>query len=216
MRILPDFEEWPGVIAGFADTADSFEILGIGCVRPMIGGVFGFQRFWMSSAPYVKGGLDEVRYFVIERSCGVPFGIGDTKAAAISQARWFVTSYGDYFDSLVVMIIAERQRRQAERVQQAKDAARALIDEVRSARVEEKRIPRRRHQVFEKSNGCCHYCSVPLDLYGKWHVEHMMPKALGGSDEPGNLVASCVPCNMKKKDKTAEEFIAERAKQEAA
>jgi 5-methylcytosine-specific restriction endonuclease McrA len=68
------------------------------------------------------------------------------------------------------------------------------------------RVPRRRQRIFDASQGKCHYCGTALTLDGKWHIEHKMPKALMGTDEPTNLVASCVPCNTKKRDRTDIEF----------
>jgi hypothetical protein len=35
----------------------------------------------------------------------------------------------------------------------------------------------------------------------------MVPKALGGGDQPLNLVASCVKCNLEMSDRTAVEFV---------
>ena len=70
-----------------------------------------------------------------------------------------------------------------------------------------RKIPRRRQQVFDAAGGKCHYCGKVLDLTGKWHVDHKMPKALMGGDEQANLAASCVPCNLAKRDKTDKEFI---------
>lgn len=32
----------------------------------------------------------------------------------------------------------------------------------------------------------------------KWHIDHVVPLALGGSDEPGNMVKACSTCNLKK------------------
>lgn len=40
---------------------------------------------------------------------------------------------------------------------------------------------------------------------------YKMPRALMGTNDPSNLVASCAPCNHKKRDKTDQEFIAQRA-----
>lgn len=65
--------------------------------------------------------------------------------------------------------------------------------------------------MFQKSGGRCHYCQTPLTLSGRWHVEHMMPGALLGTDDPINLVAACVPCNLAKSDRTAIEYMASRA-----
>lgn len=71
-----------------------------------------------------------------------------------------------------------------------------------------KTIGRRRREIFAAANGRCHYCQAALVLTGDWHVDHKMPKALGGSSDPINLVASCGPCNRAKKDKTDLEFKA--------
>jgi hypothetical protein len=43
-----------------------------------------------------------------------------------------------------------------------------------------KPVSRRRRDIFEKASGKCHYCGTVLSLHGQWHVEHMMPRALGG------------------------------------
>lgn len=78
-------------------------------------------------------------------------------------------------------------------------------------------VSRRRLEVFERSHGRCHYCAAALTLDGAWHVEHQLPRALGGGDDVLNLVAACVRCNLRKGDKTGLEFIcqsAERASRE--
>jgi len=49
----------------------------------------------------------------------------------------------------------------------------------------------------------CVYCGksdIPLQ------VEHIIPKSRGGSNRISNLTISCVSCNLKKGNKTAEEF----------
>ena len=53
---------------------------------------------------------------------------------------------------------------------------------------------RLRYEIFRRDNHACRYCGasapdVPL------RVDHVTPVALGGTDEPGNLVTSCEPCN---------------------
>ncbi|WP_425342730.1 HNH endonuclease [Piscinibacter koreensis] len=72
-----------------------------------------------------------------------------------------------------------------------------------------KPVSRRRREIFQKCAGCCHYCARPLELAGSWHIEHMLPRALGGADEISNLVAACIPCNLSKSDRTAIEFVLE-------
>jgi len=75
-------------------------------------------------------------------------------------------------------------------------------------------VSRRRRAIFEQSKGHCHYCGACLELTGKWHIEHQLPRALGGGDDGLNLVAACVPCNLGKSDKTAIEFVSQGGRAE--
>ncbi len=63
-----------------------------------------------------------------------------------------------------------------------------------------------RRAVYAKTEGHCAYCGILLWPDGKWHVDHMLPKAQGGTEEIGNLVPACPKCNLSKKDRTPEEF----------
>lgn len=56
---------------------------------------------------------------------------------------------------------------------------------------------RLRFEILRRDNHSCRYCGrsapdVPLT------VDHVVPVALGGGDEPGNLVAACKDCNSGK------------------
>lgn len=56
---------------------------------------------------------------------------------------------------------------------------------------------RLRYEVLRRDNHTCRYCgatapSAPL------HVDHVTPVALGGSDDPTNLVTACRDCNAGK------------------
>ena len=64
-----------------------------------------------------------------------------------------------------------------------------------------------KRQIYEKSNGRCWYCSVelPTEVSG-WHCDHQLPKSRGGSDNLDNLVAACARCNIRKRNRTVEEF----------
>jgi 5-methylcytosine-specific restriction endonuclease McrA len=60
-----------------------------------------------------------------------------------------------------------------------------------------------REYLLEKWRRTCTYCGktgVPLE------VEHIVPKARGGSNRISNLTLACVPCNTAKGTKTAAEF----------
>lgn len=55
-----------------------------------------------------------------------------------------------------------------------------------------------------EQNGLCRYCCA--DLAHEFHVDHRMPIALGGSNEPRNLQLLCPDCNRSKGAKRPEEF----------
>jgi 5-methylcytosine-specific restriction endonuclease McrA len=60
-----------------------------------------------------------------------------------------------------------------------------------------------RAYLLEKWGRACAYCgarNVPLQ------VEHIVPRARGGSDRVSNLTLACAPCNERKGTQTAAEF----------
>lgn len=54
--------------------------------------------------------------------------------------------------------------------------------------------------LFAHQRGTCPNCQALLIKRGpgKYHVDHIMPIALGGSNWPSNLQLLCPPCNMSK------------------
>ena len=61
-----------------------------------------------------------------------------------------------------------------------------------------------RKLVFSKTNGFCGYCGEPL-LPG-WHVDHIIPKHIGGTNTVENKIPSCASCNIRKSINTPDEF----------
>lgn len=55
---------------------------------------------------------------------------------------------------------------------------------------------------------CCAICQQ--DLGNKWHVDHVMPLILGGSNDATNLQILCAHCNMSKGGKHPVEFARQR------
>jgi 5-methylcytosine-specific restriction endonuclease McrA len=61
-----------------------------------------------------------------------------------------------------------------------------------------------REYLLKKWNRACAYCGctdVPLQ------IEHIIPKARGGSDRVSNLALACDPCNKAKNTRPIEEFL---------
>lgn len=64
-----------------------------------------------------------------------------------------------------------------------------------------------REYLLEKWGRCCAYCKatdVPLE------IEHIQPKASGGSNRVSNLTLACRPCNQRKGAQPIERFLAKK------
>lgn len=53
---------------------------------------------------------------------------------------------------------------------------------------------RLRFEILRRDNHTCRYCGASAPDV-KLTVDHVVPEALGGSDDPSNLVAACAGCN---------------------
>ncbi len=53
--------------------------------------------------------------------------------------------------------------------------------------------------IFEAHGGRCHICGERIDgPRERWDVEHVIPLALGGEDEDGNVAPAHVACHARK------------------
>jgi hypothetical protein len=56
-----------------------------------------------------------------------------------------------------------------------------------------------RRRIRQSANSQCGYCRVPAQhIYGFMEIEHILPKAAGGTDEEANLWLACSRCNTYK------------------
>lgn len=57
----------------------------------------------------------------------------------------------------------------------------------------------REFYIFERDNFTCAYCGKTSYADSiKLHVDHVIPKAMGGKSIIGNLITSCALCNVTK------------------
>lgn len=73
---------------------------------------------------------------------------------------------------------------------------------------------RLRYEILRRDSHTCRYCGasapdVPL------RVDHVTPVALGGTDEPSNLVTSCEPCNSGKSSSTVDAAVVANVSEDA-
>lgn len=58
---------------------------------------------------------------------------------------------------------------------------------------------RLRYETLRRCNFACYYCGTPAALgVDQLHIDHVVPVALGGTNDPWNLIASCQGCNLGK------------------
>jgi len=64
-----------------------------------------------------------------------------------------------------------------------------------------------RYEIFDRDNGVCQHCAGPVVRHRcQEHfrgprlgaVDHIVPRARGGQNEPTNLQLLCEPCNASK------------------
>lgn len=58
-------------------------------------------------------------------------------------------------------------------------------------------------QMRSQANRCW-WCGVGLDK--GWHIDHLIPLAKGGSNNPENIVISCPHCNVSRQDRLPQEW----------
>lgn len=59
-----------------------------------------------------------------------------------------------------------------------------------------------RQEILERDGYLCQYCQGLANS-----VDHIIPRSLGGDEDPDNLCASCKSCNSKKGARTVEEWL---------
>jgi len=57
---------------------------------------------------------------------------------------------------------------------------------------------------YDCQRGVCWWCG--RDCKDDYHVDHLIPLAKGGHNNPSNIVISCPTCNLSKSDKLPHEF----------
>lgn len=53
-------------------------------------------------------------------------------------------------------------------------------------------------QIFERDCYICQYCNLDGRLFENWlllTIDHIIPRAQKGSNDPNNLVTACTVCN---------------------
>lgn len=176
--------------------------------KQMAGPTWGAGDYSAASLDLSAGrGLHKITFAVLHTRTGYPVATGETLVAAMNLARMVLRS--EVWPKMLARIVSlSEQMDKYERaiVESAKKDADVAI-RVASLKPA-KKVSRRRKQIFAEADGKCHYCKTPIQIDGYWHVDHKMPRALGGDDDASNLVASCVACNLKKSDRTDTEFEA--------
>lgn len=73
---------------------------------------------------------------------------------------------------------------------------------------------RLRYEILRRDANTCRYCGASAPDV-RITVDHVVPVALGGTDDPSNLVAACVDCNAGKSSSTADAALVEDVNEQA-
>lgn len=174
--------------------------------RPILGGVFGSGTYALATVTGVERGLHRTQFLVINPRTGAVVSAASGKTEALEAARRVIRATDTLSRFGARAANDEPEPTQIDMFPEALPPAAA-------PKAPPRKPSRRRREVFARSEGRCHYCKTALTLEGKWHVEHAIPRALDGTDDPMNLVAACEKCNLTKSDRTALQFVVLQARQ---
>lgn len=73
---------------------------------------------------------------------------------------------------------------------------------------------RLRNEILRRDGNKCRYCGVTA-ADNPLTIDHVVPSALGGSDEPSNLVAACGECNSGKAASSTDAALVEDVSEDA-
>lgn len=73
---------------------------------------------------------------------------------------------------------------------------------------------RLRYEILRRDNHACRYCGATAPDVALT-VDHVVPVALGGTNEPGNLVTACQPCNAGKSASSPDAAVIEDVSNDA-
>jgi len=83
-----------------------------------------------------------------------------------------------------------------------------MVENVATEKQSKKPLSKRiRFEVFKRDSFKCQYCGATAPEV-VLHVDHIKPVSQGGSDDLTNLITSCAPCNIGKRDKKLDDNTA--------
>src|SRR5688572_8145611 len=62
----------------------------------------------------------------------------------------------------------------------------------------------KRLRIYMRDKFRCQYCGEKQGV-AELTLDHILPRSRGGDNSPVNIVAACIPCNNRKRDRTPEE-----------
>jgi len=72
-----------------------------------------------------------------------------------------------------------------------------VAKEERVRRFRRSDAPTKAQRIFDRSDGCCHWCQEKLDPQD-YNISHIKAVRDGGTNDESNLVASCPDCNRRR------------------
>lgn len=69
-------------------------------------------------------------------------------------------------------------------------------------RVPYKPLPLTRRNVFQRDGHVCQYCGSDAETLS---IDHVLPRSRGGHDSWDNVTTACLPCNVRKGNRTPRE-----------
>ncbi|MEB3331796.1 MAG: HNH endonuclease [Synechococcaceae cyanobacterium] len=105
----------------------------------------------------------------------------------------------------VVMLLkgkAEELERDGERELRPQQFLPTVIRLRQFVRVPYRSLPLTRRNIFQRDGHTCQYCGRAGEMLS---IDHVLPRSRGGHDSWENVATACLPCNVRKGNRTPRE-----------
>lgn len=170
---------------------------------------YTLEQLSKAAAPYgvVVGKLDRFLFELIGKTVVIHVRVAALGVIGGSTAhRYWISSGAESFHHPKTGSLVRRFPTMTSNIKEAIEAAAAEVGSVPTGALTQTDKSFLKFDLYTAQHGACAYCLEPIKLQDAT-LDHMTPLSRGGADQASNLCVACIPCNNRKGNMTAHEFM---------